>query len=271
MNHLKSDLQNQNVPQVFSDLNYCLQNLSRLCDFLEKYDVFFERVNKKFSINIVGCNSAKVNLREIRTRLQQITTFVSQKKFDFADTIYEETMEYYKRFIENLAEISIIPYQIDFSKLDNRDWRTIGLAGIHYRSKVFLSYPFRDDDPKKDENQILIDYCIKPLLNLLNIEAVTARGNLKAQDLIDNDIINLVKECDGIMGFYTKGDDIANVDHELSNNDNIIAICLEEGANTPSMRLSRLMINFNRTTGIGDLLLGLTESLKNKKMFSLRI
>ena len=151
----------------------------------------------------------------------------------------------------------MLPYLIDYSKLSSKDWKMIGVAGIHYRSKIFLSYYFRNDDPKKDENQKMIDYYIKPALELLGIEPVTARDYLKPQELIDDRIIGLIEDCDGIIGFYTKGDSIENVEHEISRNDNVVAICKEEGAKAPSMRLSRLLINFKRDE-MGDCLIKVT-------------
>ena len=81
----------------------------------------------------------------------------------------------------------------------------------------------------KNENQRMIDYYVTPLLKLLNIKGVTARGHLKPQELVDDKIVTLIEDCDGIIGFYTKKDDVSNIEHELSKNDNIVAICLEKG------------------------------------------
>lgn len=184
-------------------------------------------------------------------------------------------MKFLKDFIDDLerleSEFSVIctlPHVVDYSKLSNRDWRMIGVAGIHYRSKVFLSYYFRDIDPRKDENQKFIDYYVKPTLKLLNIEPITARDYLKPQQLIDDKATELIIDCDGIIGFYTKGDSIENVEHELSKNRNIVAICREVGAKAPSMRLSRLLINFKRDQ-VGDLLIQLIEVSKRKGLFRL--
>jgi len=171
---------------------------------------------------------------------------------------------------ESVDVIATLPERIDYAKLDHRDWRKIGKAGVHYRSRVFLSYHYRDDDPKKDENQKMIDDYIKPTLDLLNVEPVTSRDHLKPQELIDDKIGELVRDCDGIIGFYTKDDSISNIEHELSQHENIVAICKEEGALTPSMRLSRFQINFNRTE-MGDLLMKLISALKGKQLFRLVI
>ena len=159
-----------------------------------------------------------------------------------------------------------LPHVIDYSKLSNKDWRMIGVAGIHYRTKVFLSYYFRDADPKKDENQKFIDNYVKPTFQLLNIEPVTARGHLKPQELIDDKVMELVENCDGIIGFYTKDDSVENVEHELSGNDNIVAICREEGARAPSMRLSRLLIDFKRDE-MGNFLIEMIGILKDRSLF----
>jgi hypothetical protein len=116
-----------------------------------------------------------------------------------------------------------------------------------------LSYAFRDRNPTNDSNQKLIDYYIKPLLEILDIEPVTARSHLKSQDLIDDDVIALVKECDGIIGFYTFNDPITNIEHEVAH-----SRCNEEGAESPKMRKSRLQINFTREE-TGRLVLTLPE------------
>lgn len=267
---LKMDLKSGNIPKIIHHTNIYIRYLDGHYDTLEKYTEFFETVNKKFGINVDACNATKNEIIATKKRLNQIILFVSQNKIDFANKIYAETIEHLKQLETAVSKIVILPYLIDYEKLENKEWRTIGIAGIHYKSKVFLSYPFRDDDPKKDENQQIIDYYVKPLLDCLEIKAVTARGSLKPQELIDDKIIELVKECDGIIGFYTVNDDVSNVEHELAYNSNIVSICKEEGAKSPSMRFSRLMINFNRKIGLGNLLLGLIQALKSKKLFVVR-
>ncbi|HZK70864.1 MAG TPA: hypothetical protein VFD03_04990 [Clostridia bacterium] len=91
----------------------------------------------------------------------------------------------------------------------------------------------------------------------------------KSQWLVEDDTINLVKSCDGIIGFYTLNDSIGNVEHEVANNSKIIALCHEEGANFPSMRKARLNINFRRDEK-ASLLLEIGEALKDAEMFYLK-
>ena len=222
-------------------------------------------------MNSVKCSKVSMRIiNDMKKQVGQILIFLSQEKFKTAEEIFQIFVTSWESLQKNLAVISTLPYVIDYSKLSNKDWRMIGVFGIHFRSKVFLSYHFRDVDPKKDENQKMIDYYLKPTFQLLNIETVTARDYLKPQQLIDDKIIDLIEDCDGIIGFYTKGDSVENVEHELSRSSNIIAICREEGAKVPSMRLSRLLINFKRDQ-MGDFLIQLIGILKDRGLFRLVI
>ena len=241
--------------------------LDTLHNFLLKYNDFFGILNQKFGTDSMKCNEASKKLiGDMKKEVNQVIIFVSQRKFKTAEEISKNLLTNSASLSKNFEAIFILPHKIDYSKLSNKNWRMIGVAGIHYRSKVFLSYYFRDDDPKKDENQQMIDHFVKPILELLNIEPVTARDYLKPQELIDDKVIELIEDCDGIVGFYTKGDSIENVEHELSRNDNVVAICKEEGAKAPSMRLSRLLINFKRDE-MGDFLIKVTRILKDKDLF----
>ena len=251
-----------------------LESVSTVIDWLDnvyrlllEYTSFFEILDNKFGTNAVKSNeSAKKSLTEAEKCVEQIRVLASQRKFGSAEEFLTDLRKIYGNLVKHCEEIVVLPNLIDYSKLSGKDWRKIGIAGIHYKSKIFLSYPFRDDDPKKDGNQIFIDHYVKTVLDLLNITSVTARGYLKAHELVDDRIIELVEDCDGIIGFYTMGDSLENVEHELAHNQNVIAICRESGAKTPSMRLSRLQINFRRDE-TGNFIIELIKALKNKRMF----
>ena len=267
---VKKDI-SKNVMDAISNLSYASRILNKMHDFLLKYNSFFEILDKKFGTDsIKSTESSKKIIGAMKKEVEQFVTFVSQKKFIAAEEILGDLVGDLKRLESDFLVISTLPYTIDYSKLSNKDWRMIGIAGMHYRSKVFLSYYFRDANPKKDENQELIDCYVKPILELLNIEPVTARGYLKSLELIDDRVTELIEDCDGIIGFYTKGDSVENVEHELSRNRNVVAICREEGAKVPSMRLSRLLINFKRDQ-MGDFPILLIEVLKQKGLFRLVI
>jgi len=268
--YLKDDLDPSKVTEYLYFADFCIRSVNELYDFLQKYNIFFEVLKTKFSVDTSFCESLKPLLLDLEKNIKQMRTFVYQQKFSLAKKIYDDIEKEGLDLEKYVREVSMIPGFIDYNKLSNKDWRMIGIYGIHYRSRIFISYPYRDKDPKKDGNQIIIDIYIKPLLRLLNIDVITARDKLIPQDLVDDDIIKLIEECDGIIGFYTKGDDVSNIEHELAQNSNIIALCREEGAKEPSMRLSRLMINFEREN-MGDLLLKLINVLKIKSLFNLVI
>jgi len=196
--------------------------------------------------------------------------FVSKKEFETTKSLLQRITKDVPKLVENLEPIVAIPHEIDYSKLTNNDWKMIGIAGLHYRSNIFLSYPFRNDNPKEDSNEEFIANYVIPPLEILNIIPVTARNRLKPDELIDDRISELISDCDGIIAFYTKDDEVENVEHELSKNSNVIAVCKEEGATVPSMRYSRLMINFQREK-VGDFLLELMRALKYKNVFDLVI
>lgn len=238
---------NERIPDNIWNLNSISTALDQMHSFLLKHNDFFRVVDKKFGTHTMKFSESSMRaISDMRNQLDQMLIFLSQNKSKAAKEIFKNFVSNWKSLIDQLSGISILPQKIDYSKLSNKDWRMIGVAGIHYKSKVFLSYFFRDADPKKDENQKMIDYYVKPTLDLLDIEPVTAREYLKPQELINDRIVELIEDCDGIVGFYTKGDSVENVEHELSRNPNIVAICKEEGAKVPSMRLSRLLINFRR-------------------------
>jgi hypothetical protein len=99
---------------------------------------------------------------------------------------------------------------------------------------------------------------------------VRGRDVIGSQDLIEDKAIGAASECDGIIGFYTKDDDTATVEYELANNENVVAICQEKGAKSPSIKRSRYQIVFDRSD-TGHLLLELLKAIKDKDLFRLRI
>lgn len=271
MRMLSGTLKKKNSIRSIWSLRFVFRSLDDIHDFLLKYDMFLKTLDKKFGTSLMECiKSSKKIVGEMKKEIQQVIIFISRKEFEIAHDILEKIKNNQKSLSKNLEDIVMLPNTIDYSKLSNRDWKMIGVAGIHYRSKVFLSYHFRDDNPKEDENQKMIDYYIKPTLELLNIEPVTARDKLKSQELIDDKSVELIKDCDGIIGFYTKGDSVGNVEHELSTSHNVVAICREAGAKAPSMRLSRLQINFKRS-GMGEFLIEMIRALKDKGLFRLMV
>lgn len=239
--------------------------------FLGKYESFLQSMDQKFGTEFEQiCNSARKLITETQNDLKNININISVERIDIAGQILNESIGKATALENELAKISTLPHIIDLSKLTHDDWRKVGVAGIHYRSRIFLSYPFRDSDPTKDENQKFMDYLIKPLLNLLNIEPVTARSHLHLQERIEENTIALIADCDGIIGFYTADDPIENVEHELANNENVIAICKEEGAKSPTMRRSRLQLDFRRNEP-SQLLIQIISALKDKQMFNLLV
>lgn len=263
----RDDLKKERIIDVLESLKYVSRYVDSLHDFLLKYNNFFQMLDRKFGTQAMECSeSSKKITVDMKKEAGQINVLVSQRKFKIAEEVLKSLDAHGASLVKNFEGIIPLPHVIDYSKLSNKDWRMIGVAGIHYRPKVFLSYCFRDTDPKKDENQRFIDNYVKPTCELLNIEPVTARGHLKPQELIDDKVIELVENCDGIIGFYTKDDSVGNVEHELSRNDNIVAICREGGARAPSMRLSRLLIDFKRDE-MGNFLIELIGILKDRGLF----
>lgn len=245
--------------------------LGDLQNFLDLYGDFIGSLDQKFGTNVnESCILVRKLDTEIGNDLKTIAINISTGRISFAVEIITDLLKKGSLLEEHIAKIYAIPHIIDFSKLTHEDWKKIGKAGVHYRSKVFLSYAYRDKDQTKDENQKFIDYLIKPLLNLLNIDPVTARSHLHLQDNIEEDTIALVSDCDGIIGFFTLNDATENVEHELSNNGNVVAICREEGASCPSMRRTKLQFDFNRKEP-SQLLLQIVNALKEKELFKLKI
>lgn len=252
-------------------LNSLTDYTKNLIGFIEKYDKFLNALENKFNIHLT--NTPKV-LRtkaiEVVTAIGQMKLAVAQQRFDITETTLNDLKEKVSSLKLGFEELSTLPQRIDYSALTNQDWRLIGVPGIHYKAKIFLSYRWREKDPKKDENEAMIDNYVKPVLALLNIIPVTLRDHLKAQDDQNEIAKDLIGDADGIIGFYTKGDSVANIEHELSMSNNLVAICTEIGANTPSMRRGEWQLEFKRDEMV-DLIMGLMKALKDKQLFRLML
>jgi hypothetical protein len=246
--------------------------LRRLDEFIDVYEDFIASVDRKFGVAVgVSLETMKRLSTELKNDLKNIIINISTDKNDLASQIIADSIKSAKLLERNIAIIYAVPNLIDLSKLDHKDWKRIGKLGIHYRGKVFLSYAFRDKEPAKDENQKFVDYLIKPLLNLLDIEPITARSHLNVQENLEEGIMALILDSDGIIGFFTVNDPTQNIEHEISFDDTkIVAICKEEGANYASMRRAKLQIDFKRSEP-SQLLLDLIKALKEKKFFSLKV
>lgn len=270
-NCVQSALESKNIPSVFSMLAAVFSNMRHLEDFLEKYNKFFELIEEKFGLgSLTVARRVAGRFSQLKSDLAQIKTFASERKFRSTVALSRRAAKAIDLLLEDFGSICASSEKIDYSRLDSRCWKMIGLPGVHYRGKVFLSYPWRDKESARDSNEQMIRDWVKPLLDLLNVHAVTLRDHLMTQDAIDDKAKELIRDSDGIVAFYTKGDPIGNVEHELSLNDNIIAICSEVGAHGPSMRRSRWQLDFDRNQ-IGGLLMGLIRALKDKQLFRLVI
>jgi hypothetical protein len=257
----------RNVSELISTLDLLLRYNSNVQEFVEKYDKFLEVVEAKFNIEL--SNSTKVlrtNVIGVKNTIVQTKQAIAKRKFN------KSSLSEVAKAVANLKvgfdELSVLPQKIDYSLLGNQEWRLIGIPAIHYKAKVFLSYFYRDNDPKKDENEGMINTYVKPVLEYLDIVPVSLRDQLQAQDKVIEKAENLIADADGIIGFYTKGDSVENVEHELSLNKNIVAIFTETGAKGPSMRRSEWQLEFSRGQ-MGDLILALVKALKNKQLFRL--
>jgi hypothetical protein len=266
---IQKEIQEKQTISIMTTIDLVFRHVDEMENFLLKYSNFLRRLDEKFGTEFSKSGGTAMNaVTEMKTSLHQIQMFIARKDFAAAESIAKTIRHGLPSLISSWENTMTIPHVIDYGKLSNEDWKMVGVAGIHYRSTVFLSYPFKDTNPKEDQNQRFIDDYIIPLLELLNLKPVTARGSLKTEELIDDRISELINNCDGIIGFYTSGDSVENVEHELSKNSNIVALCKEDGAKIPSMRLARLMINFSRDR-VGDLFLELIQVLKDKRLFAL--
>jgi hypothetical protein len=269
--YIKSELERRDLPALLPSLNRESQILDRFYDFLDEYGDFLDILDRKFSIEVA--NALKLCRRiigDLKTSILQMKTAVSQSNWDSAKTCSDDIEKNVVSFRETFGIISTVPERIDYSKLGPEDWKLIGIPGLHYPAKVFLSYHWRDKNPNKDTNEMMITAYIKPMLQLLDIEPVTLRDHLRPQDQVEDRATQLIGGSDGIIGFYTTKDSVGNVEHELSQSHNIVAICAEIGATTPSMRRARWQIEFSREQ-MGDLVLELAKALKEKKLFRLAI
>lgn len=264
-----NELKRRDIPNCFTSFGIVSGELDRLANFLDKYDPFFPILDTKFGLNTVPhVKLVKSTLGSLRTGLDRLKTFVSEKKFKPADIEMKSFSKVAAGLIEGASSLFSVPTKIDYPRLDPEDWKMIGIAGVHYKSRVFLSYRWRDNNPTKDENESLIGNFVKPLLRLLGIVPVTFRDNSLPQDPIDDKATQLIRGCNGVIAFYTKGDPVSNVEHEIAQNQNLVAICNEEGSKCPSMRRDRLQIDFSRDD-MTLMMLDLIEALKEKGLFRL--
>ena len=267
---LDSELNRRDIPSCFTSFGSVFGELDRLANFLDKYDSFFPILDTKFGLDTVPqVKLVKSALGSLRTSLDQLKKFVSESKFKPADNEMKSLSRLAAGLIKGASSLLSVPAKIDYSRLDPKDWKMIGIPGVHYKSRVFLSYKWRDSNPAKDENESLMSNFIKPLLELLGIVPVTFRGSSLPQDPIDDKAIQLISSCNGVVAFYTKGDSIGNVEHEIAQNQNLIAICNEEGSRAPSMRRDRLQIEFSRND-MTPVMFGLVRALKEHGLFRLK-
>jgi hypothetical protein len=268
---LDSELERRDIPSCFTSFGIVFGQLDRLANFLDKYDSFFPILDAKFGLDTVPqVKLVKSALGSLRTSLDQLKKFVSERKFKPADNEMKSLSKLAAGLIEGASSLFSVPAKIDYPRLDQKDWMMIGIPGVHYKSRVFLSYKWRDSNPTKDENESLMGNFVKPLLELLGIVPVTFRDNSLPQDPIDDKAIQLISNCNGVVAFYTKGDPISNVEHEIAQNQNLIAICNEEGSRGPSMRRARLQIDFSRDD-MTVVMLRLIKALKQDGLFRLKV
>ena len=266
-----SELKRRNVIGCFSSFDFLFRILGGLANFLDKYDSFFPILDTKFGLDTVPqVKLVKSALGSLRTSLDQLKKFVSENRLEPADNEMKSISKLSTGLIEGASSLFSVPAKIDYPRLDQKDWMMIGIPGVHYKSRVFLSYKWRDSNPTKDENESLMGNFVKPLLELLGIVPVTFRDNSLPQDPIDDKDIQLISNCIGVVAFYTKGDPISNVEHEIAQNQNLIAICNEEGSRGPSMRRARLQIDFSRDD-MTVVMLRLIKALKQDGLFRLKV
>ncbi len=265
------NLNERDIPNCFTSFGVSFRELDNLVNFLDRYDSFFPILDTKFGLDTVPqVKLVKSALGSLRTGLDQLRKFVSEKKFKPADNEMKSLLKLAAGLSRGASSLLSVPARIDYSRLDPKDWKKIGVPGVHYNSRVFLSYKWRDNNPTKDENESLMSNFVKPLLELLGIVPVTFRDNSLPQDLVDDKAIQLISDCNGVVAFYTKGDPISNVEHEIAQNQNLIAICNEEGSSGPSMRRARLQIDFSRND-LAPVMFGLIKALKEDGLFRLRV
>ena len=269
--NLSVPVKDRDVPRFFEVLGSASLFLGKAVDFLDKYESFLTVLDTKFGLDTGQlAKFAKSKLGSVRSSLSQLKTFVAGKEFESADKEMESLSETVNDLVGGASALISVPAKIDYSRLDPKDWKMIGIPGVHYKSRVFLSYKWRDSNPAKDENEFLMGNFVKPLLELLGVVPVTFRDNSLPQDPIDDKAIQLISNCNGVVAFYTKGDPISNVEHEIAQNQNLIAICNEEGSRGPSMRRARLQIDFSRDD-MTVVMLGLIRALKQDGLFRLTV
>jgi len=244
-----------------------VNELNIFLDFLAKYATFLQALEDSQGIPTKDLLAHMRNtITSIKRQIVRIKDLVAESKFTLAGTHFQEllrTMDDLRKDLDTLAGLQI---KIDYSRLDSGIWRMIGIPGIHYKSRVFLSYPWRDKDPKKDTNERMLNDYVKPILELLGIAPVTLRDHALPQEPIDDKAVRLIKDCDGVIGFYTKGDSILNVEREISQHPGLIGICNENGCSGPTMRRDKWQIEFVRTE-MAELVIQLIKVVKSGGLF----
>ncbi len=259
----------EDIINCFTSFRLAFSQLDSLANFLDKYDSFFSILDTKFGLDTVRhVKLVKSELGSLRTSLRQLKMLMSEKKFEPADNEVKGLSKLAAGLIEGSSSLFSVPAKIDYPRLDPDDWKMIGIPGVHYKSRVFLSYQWRDKTPTKDENEFLMGNFVKPLLVEMGIVPVTFRDNSLPQDPIDDKAKQLIRGCNGVIAFYTKGDPIGNVEHEMAQNQNLVAICNEKGSQGPSMRRDRVQIEFSRDD-MTHMMLGLIRALKQNRLFRL--
>lgn len=255
------------VAGLISECNYYLGELRSFESYLDKYDRFFDILEDRHGVQTKDLlRGMRKTVSLIKTEVSRLKDLVAERKFEIAKAEYQELLKNTKELRSDIDTLAALPSKIDYSRLDNDAWKMIGIPGIHYKSRVFLSYPWRDKNPMKDENEKMLKDYVKPVLELLGIVPVTLRDRTLPQEPIDDRAVQLIRDCDGIIGFYTKGDKVINVEREISQNPNLVALCNENGSSGPAMRRDKWQIDFSRNEMAG-FLMQLTKALKEKRVF----
>lgn len=162
---LKTEL-NLDIARTLQFTDSLKYELDSLQVFFEKYYSLFDSIDKQCGSEFSSkSNLIKKIINDMRNSIKQLELAVSKTDFNSARIFRAEIIKQISEIKPALTNIITVPIVIDFSKLSDLDWKRIGTPGIHYKSRVFLSYPFRDQNPIKDTNQELIDhYIIIPFL-----------------------------------------------------------------------------------------------------------
>ena len=105
INSVKDALKHNSVADVIYYSKYSMNLSDKLYDFLEKYNLFFEILRKKFGLDISACNSLKMGIGETKRKLQQVIIFASEGKMDFANRLVTEIDESHQQLYLSLIHI----------------------------------------------------------------------------------------------------------------------------------------------------------------------